>query len=97
MTRYFCTLFDKNYLIKGLTMILSLKKYCANSKFYVLCLDNKTKNIIEKINIKSVVCLDLKEVENKELINAKKIVPKQNIVGHLPHLLHGMLSINIRK
>ena len=76
MKRYFCTLFDKNYLIKGLTMILSLKKFCKNSTFYVLCLDDKTKNILEKINIKSVVCLDLKEVENKELINAKKMYVK---------------------
>ena len=72
MKRYFCTLFDKNYLIKGLTMILSLKKHCKNFKLYVLCLDDETKNILEKINIKSVVCLDLKEVENRELINAKR-------------------------
>lgn len=72
MKRYFCTLFDKNYLIKGLTMILSLKKFCKNYTLYVLCLDDKTKNILEKINIKSVVCLDLKEVEYTELKNAKK-------------------------
>ena len=69
MKRYFCTLFDKNYLIKGLTMILSLKKFCNNSTVYVLCLDEKTKNILEKINIKSIVCIHLNEVENNELIN----------------------------
>ena len=72
MKRYFCTLFDKNYLIKGLTMILSLKKYCGNSTVYVLCLDDKTKNILEQLNIESVFCLNLEEVENKELVSAKK-------------------------
>ena len=51
MKRYFCTLFDKNYLIKGLTMILSLKKFCGNSAVYVLCLDDKTKNILEQIKV----------------------------------------------
>lgn len=72
MKRYFCTLFDKNYLIKGLTMILSLKKFCKTSIIFVLCLDKETKSILEKININSVICLNLEEVENKELKIAKK-------------------------
>ncbi len=71
MKRNFCTLFDKNYLIKGLTMIKSLTKYCNNFDIYVLCLDDKTKEIIEKINIKQIKCLSLKDVENKELLLAK--------------------------
>ncbi len=71
MKRYFCTLFDKNYLIKGLTMIKSLTKYCEDFNIYVLCLDNKTKNFLEKQKIHQIKCITIKEVENEELISAK--------------------------
>ena len=48
MKRYFCTLFDSNYLIKGLTMIKSLSEFCKDFEIYVLCLDDKTKFYIRK-------------------------------------------------
>ena len=70
MKRYFCTLFDSNYLIKGLTMINSLTKYCKEFEIYVLCIDHKTKNFLEKINISQVKCIDLYDVENKSLLKA---------------------------
>ena len=72
MKRYFCTLFDKNYLIKGLTMIISLTKYCKNSTIFVLCIDDETKAIMEKINFVQIKCIKLSEVENDELKFAKK-------------------------
>ena len=55
MKRFFCTLFDSNYLIKGLTMIKSLSEFCEDFEIYVLCLDGKTKHIIEKINISNIL------------------------------------------
>ena len=72
MKRYFCTLFDSNYLIKGLTMIQSLSKYCKEFEIYVLCIDEKTKIFLEKINISQLKCIALYEVENKSLLKAKK-------------------------
>ncbi len=72
MKRYFCTLFDRNYLIKGLTMIKSLIRYSENSEIFVLCLDDFTLNILNRINIQQIRCIPLKEVENKELLFAKK-------------------------
>ncbi len=72
MKRYFCTLFDSNYLIKGLTMIKSLSKNCEEFEIYVLCLDDKTKSLLEKINITNVKCIELYEVENESLLKAKK-------------------------
>tara|TARA_Y100000589_G_scaffold307835_1_gene323867 strand:- start:357 stop:1325 length:969 start_codon:yes stop_codon:yes gene_type:complete len=72
MKRYFCTLFDKNYLIKGLTMIFSLAKYCEEFTIFVLCIDDKTKEILEKINCVDIKCIKLNDVENDELKIAKK-------------------------
>ncbi len=71
MKRYFCTLFDKNYLIKGLTMIKSLKEQCDDFSIYVLCLDDKTKEILEKTKIKEIKCIQLNEVENEVLLSVK--------------------------
>ena len=72
MKRYFCTLFDSNYLIKGLTMIKSLSEFCEDFDIYVLCLDNKTKFILEKINSSHIKCIELFEVENNDLLKAKE-------------------------
>ena len=72
MKRYFCTLFDSNYLIKGLTMIKSLAEYSEDFDIFVLCLDYKTKFILEKVKISNIKCLELFEIENKDLLKAKK-------------------------
>lgn len=72
MKRYFCTLFDSNYLIKGLTMIKSLSEFCEDFEFYVLCLDYKTKFILGEINIPNIKCIELFEVENNDLLKVKE-------------------------
>ena len=72
MKRYFCTLFDSNYLIKGLTMINSLSEFCEDFEIHVLCLDYKTKYILEKMNTSYIKCTELIEVENNDLLKAKK-------------------------
>jgi len=70
-TYYFCTLFDSEYLLKGLAMIRSLAKFCPEMKIYVLCMDDQTKLILERLNMPFVNCIALSEVENKELLKAK--------------------------
>ncbi len=69
--RYFCTLFDSNYLLKGLAMIRSLARYCPGMKIYVLCMDEQTKYILEHLDLPFVKCIALAEVENEELLKAK--------------------------
>jgi hypothetical protein len=70
--RYFCTLFDSGYLLKGLTMIRSLARHCPGMQIYVLCMNAQTKNILEHLNLPFVVCITLEEVENEDLLEAKK-------------------------
>ena len=70
-TRYFCTLFDSGYLLKGLAMIRSLKHFCPAMNVYVLCMDEQTKFILERLDLPFVICITLAEVENEELLVAK--------------------------
>ena len=72
MKRYFCTLFDSNYLIKGMTMIKSLSEHCKDFEIYVLCIDKKTKYILEKINISNIKCVEISKFEDEALLEAKK-------------------------
>ena len=69
--RYFCTLFDSNYLLKGLAMIRSLANFCPEMKIHVLCMDGQTKVILEQLNMSFINCIPLTEVENEELLKAK--------------------------
>lgn len=69
--RYFCTLFDSGYLLKGLAMIRSLARYCPDMTIYVLCMDDQTKDILEQQDMAFVKCIELAEVETDELLKAK--------------------------
>lgn len=70
-TRYFCTLFDSGYLLKGLAMIRSLARHCPSMKIHVLCMDEQTQYILERLDLPFINCITLAEVENDELRRAK--------------------------
>ena len=71
ITRYFCTLFDSNYLLKGLAMLRSLKRHCSGATIFVLCMDDQAKLTLERLDMPFVTCISLAEVENEELLEAK--------------------------
>lgn len=70
-TRYFCTLFDSGYLLKGLAMIRSLERFCPGMKIHVLCMDAPTRHILEHLDLPYVNCISLAEIESEELLKAK--------------------------
>jgi hypothetical protein len=67
----FCTLFDSNYLIKGLAMYLSLKQYCQNFHLYIFAFDDKSHELLKKLNLEYVTVISLKNFEDQDLINVK--------------------------
>ena len=70
-THNFCTLFDSNYLLKGLAMLNSLYKHCPNAYIHVLCMDKRTQEILDQLNLSFITCVPLADVENDELLQAK--------------------------
>lgn len=70
--RYFCTLFDSNYLLKGVAMLRSLKQHCPDANVHVLCMDEQTREILEQLDLQHVTCLSLPEVENEALLAVKR-------------------------
>lgn len=68
----FCTLFDSNYLDKGLVLYESLKNVMSDFKLYILAMDDKCCSILKEQQLKNVVVISLQEFEDEELLEIKK-------------------------
>ncbi|MCW5296893.1 hypothetical protein DXT88_01750 [Herbaspirillum lusitanum] len=68
---YFCTLFDSGYLFKGVAMLRSLAQHCPNANVFVLCMDEQTQRILERLNLTFITCIPLRDIENDDLRKAK--------------------------
>ncbi len=68
---HFCTLFDSNYLLKGVAMLRTLKQHCPDAHVYVLCMDGLTREILTQMDLSHVTCLSLSEVEDEALLAVK--------------------------
>lgn len=67
----FCTLFDKNYLFKGLALYNSLLKNCDSFKLWILCFDDITYDLLKRMNLRNIELISLKEFEDEELLRIK--------------------------
>jgi hypothetical protein len=70
---HFCTYFDSNYLLRGLTLYRSLSEQDTAFQFYVLCLDHACHETLSALNLANVHPVSLAAVESwdAELAQAK--------------------------
>lgn len=72
MKLVFCTLFDSNYLDKGLAMYRSLIDTCENYNIYILAMDNLCESILNAYNYHNMTVINLQEfVQAMRLEEAK--------------------------
>lgn len=67
----YCTLFDSNYLTRGLAMYESLKKHSGDFHLYIFAFNNKSYEMLIKLNLESVTTISLEEFEDEELLKVK--------------------------
>lgn len=62
--RYFCTLADRNYLVRGLALIESLRRHeKGDYTLYFVCLDELTRTVLTALRLPNVVPIALHEIE----------------------------------
>jgi len=71
-TRHFCTLFDSNYLLKGVAMLRTLKEHCPQAHVHVLCMDERTQKVLGALDMPYISCISLAALEDEALLAAKK-------------------------
>ena len=67
----YCTLFNIDYLIRGLAMYESLKKHSVNFHLYIFVFDIQSYDLLKKLNLTSVTVISQKEFEDEELLKVK--------------------------
>jgi hypothetical protein len=67
----FCTLFDSNYLSRGLALHRSLERVCEDFHLYIFAFDDKTANVLTKLGLKNSTIIPLIKFEDEELLSVK--------------------------
>jgi hypothetical protein len=70
-THNFCTLFDSNFLSRGLALFNSLMRYAPDSMLYVYCFDDLTLRILKQLSLPNLSMVSLAEFESLELLEVK--------------------------
>ncbi len=68
---HFCTLFDSNYLDRGLVMYKSLIDTGADFHLYIFPFDDRAHDILRTLNLPKVTLISLSEFENPNLLGVK--------------------------
>jgi hypothetical protein len=69
---YFCTLFDSNYLTRGLATYESLAEVCKGGfQLYVFAFDDRCYAILKQLNLPNLIPISLTELEDEQLLRIK--------------------------
>lgn len=67
----YCTLFDSNYLDKGLVLYRSLCRCETSFRLYVFAFDEKCYQVLKQESLEHMVVISLEEFESPELLKVK--------------------------
>lgn len=68
-----CTLFDSNYLDRGIVLYKSLEKSAKNFHLYVFCFDDKAYDILKKMQLRYATIIPEQAIMTEELQKIKSV------------------------
>lgn len=69
---YFCTLFDSNYISKGIALYLSLERHTRNFHLFVMAMDRKCEDTLKALDFKYLTVECIEDIEKGSLLEAKQ-------------------------
>lgn len=67
----FCTLFDSNYLDKGLALYCSMRRHISCFRLYIFTFDDKCYEVLSDMRLKNVVLVPLEDIMTEKLKQLK--------------------------
>ncbi|MEH7014228.1 glycosyltransferase [Neobacillus niacini] len=67
----FCTIISEKDLSEGLEFYNSLTKHAEKTCLWICCLDDITYNTLANMELENVILIDIKNIEEQELLNVK--------------------------
>src|SRR5712691_5262245 len=64
--RHFCTLFDRNYIARGLALHRSLIRHCGDFMLHVLCLDAPTLHVLRALALPQTELITIESLEQAD-------------------------------
>jgi hypothetical protein len=73
MKQNFCTLFDSNYLSRGVALYNSLSEHANDFHLFVFAFDEKAFEVLRELSLRNVTVISLKEFEDEKLLHVKPL------------------------
>lgn len=72
--RYYYSIISRDYVNKGLLLYNSLKRWDEGFHFYMICLQDEVKELLQKMNLNNATLISLSDIEKEdvELLQVKK-------------------------
>lgn len=67
----FCTLFDSNYISKGIALYLSIDQYVKDFTLYVMVMDRKCQELLLDMSFDKIVVDCIEDIDDPQLAKAK--------------------------
>ncbi|AFH50586.1 Hypothetical protein IALB_2883 [Ignavibacterium album JCM 16511] len=67
----FCSLFDSNYLSRGIALYRSLEKHCKNFHLFIFAFDSRSYEILNQLSLTKATIISLSEFEDEKLLQVK--------------------------
>lgn len=71
MRRHYCTLFDRNYLFKGIALYRSLEEFGGDFILHILCMDDVTYALLDRMTLVRARLIRREDFEDPALIRVK--------------------------
>jgi hypothetical protein len=67
----FCTLFDANYLSRGVALYRSLERVCDSFHLYIFAFDDRSAAVLHALRLKHATIIPLNDFEDEALLSVK--------------------------